>query len=594
MNDATTASCSSINTHYLERVIDLAEERHVAATEDIFDARGLKLVAKGTRISRSLKEKLIVHKLHKSLESCIALQDGVNTNTIVLEALRLVDAYAPIGYIVAEAGRGRQSPLEVMSNIAFGNAMSMMLTLTERGGPAALSHSVMVSLLSACLAAKLGMDQKNQGNVALAGLLHDIGELYIEPAFLDPERRLMPAEWRHVIVHPRIGQMLIADLEDYPAAVARAVGEHHERFSGAGYPAQLAGRNISVPGQILSVAEMMAEMLGEADSPLERVELALRIIPNEHAYAVVSAVSSTLRQHHSAPWLPKRAAPEHADERAKILFDHIAVVVETGDKMRDMQRLNAGKPRALLDLSIQRIDAIQRAFYSTGLDSCRNEDAAQDQDIMFEAIVATREIQWRMRELARDLALHASALGADEVALFQPLISMLDAEPGPNYLARRLALRTQSAAPIDFRALAEHMPVAAPQRTLLLVDDEPNVLSALLRLLRPLGLRILTSPSAEAALAILAHNDVGVILSDHRMPGMTGVELLSQVKVLYPATVRLVLSGYADVGTVTDAIRLGAIYKFLTKPWNPDELGGILLGAFDKHERERVNPEASA
>jgi len=591
VTDTTLEPTSSVNTHYLERVIDLAEERHVAATEDIFDTRGMKLVAKGTRISRSLKEKLIVHKLHKSLESCIALQDGVDTIAIMREAHRIAEAFAPIAYIVEEASKGRQSPFEVMSSIQFGNAMSMMLTLTERGGEAALSHSVMVSLLSTCLASKLGLDAKSQAGVALSGLLHDIGELYIEPKFLHPERRLMPSEWRHVIVHPRVGQMLIADLENYPVAVAQAVGEHHERFNGAGYPARLAGRNISVPGQILSVAEMIAELLGEQDSPLERAELALRIIPNEHAFSLVSAVSSTLRLHHSVPSVPKQdgALADEANERAKILFDHIAVVVETGDKMMELPRLNAGKARELLDLTIKRIDTIQRAFYSTGLDSSRNEDAARDQEIMFEAIVATREIQWRLRDLARDVALHCALLGAAEAESFQPLIAMLDAEPDPSYLARRIAERPQQKTSGCVTALSDHMLSAPAQRTLLLVDDEPNVISALVRLLRPLGFRILTAASGEAALDILAHNDVGVILSDHRMPGMTGVELLSRVKTLYPATVRLVLSGFADVNTVTDAIRLGAIYKFLTKPWNSDELGGILLGAFDKHEHDLGN-----
>jgi len=351
-----------------------------------------------------------------------------------------------------------------------------------------------------------------------------------------------------------------------------------------------------VPGQILSVAEMIAELLAEQDSPLERAELALRIIPNEHAFSLVSAVSSTLRLHHSVPGIPKQdsALTEEASERAKILFDHIAVVVETGDKMMELPRLNVGKARELLDLTIKRIDSIQRAFYSTGLDSSRSEDAAQDQEIMFEAIVATREIQWRLRDLARDLALHCDSLGAAEAESFQPLIAMLDTEPDPKYLARRIAGRPQQKQGSCVTALPDRVPAASGQRTLLLVDDEPNVISALVRLLRRHGFRILTAESAEAALDIMAHNDVGVILSDHRMPGMTGVELLSRVKTLYPATVRLVLSGFADVNTVTDAIRLGAIYKFLTKPWNPDELGGILLGAFDKYEHDLVNMAAPA
>ena len=96
---------------------------------------------------------------------------------------------------------------------------------------------------------------------------------------------------------------------------------------------------------------------------------------------------------------------------------------------------------------------------------------------------------------------------------------------------------------------------------LLLVDDEPNILSALNRLLRREGYRVLAAGSAEAAFAILAREEVEVILTDQRMPMMTGVELLARVKTLYPRTVRLVLSGYSEISVVTDAINRGAVYK---------------------------------
>ena len=587
MSEEALVLSETVNQHYLDKVMDLADDRHIAATEDIFDARGMKLIAKGARISRALEEKLIVHRLQKPLESSIALQGGVDIAMIVAEARRLSAAIEPIGYILGAANRGKRTPFDILAGIHFGSAMSMMLTITERGGPAALTHSVMVSLLSICLANKLGLDEKDQSSVALAGLLHDIGELYIEPKYLQPEKRLLPHEWRHVVVHPRIGQMLIQELEDFPTAVAQAVAEHHERLDGAGYPSRLAGKGISVAGQIVSVAEMISELLMEKDNPLERAELALKIIPNEHAYELVSAISSTLRDAQRQPTLANVASDE-ANERAKVLFDHISVVVETGDKMGGLPRLNSSKAKDLLEQTVKRIDTIQRAFFSTGLDGCEREDAAQSRNILFEAIIATREIQWRLRDVARDLALRSSLLDLAEAEAFHPLIAMLDAEPDEKSLVRKISGRARNN---DVHSLpGEEKPQAQQMRTILLVDDEPNVLSSLQRVLRPLGFRILTASGGEAALAILDKEEVGVILSDHRMPGMTGVELLSRVKTMYPLTVRIVLSGYADVGTVTDAIKLGAIYKFLTKPWDVAELSGILQRAFEKYEDESGGP----
>lgn len=127
------------------------------------------------------------------------------------------------------------------------------------------------------------------------------------------------------------------------------------------------------------------------------------------------------------------------------------------------------------------------------------------------------------------------------------------------------------------------------ERVLLLVDDEPNILAALTRLLRRDGYRILRAGSGKEGLDILQRQDVGVILSDQRMPEMTGVEFLSEVKKSYPDTVRLVLSGYTDLNSVTDAINQGAIYKFLTKPWDDDLLRDNVREAFEYYELRQEN-----
>ena len=122
-----------------------------------------------------------------------------------------------------------------------------------------------------------------------------------------------------------------------------------------------------------------------------------------------------------------------------------------------------------------------------------------------------------------------------------------------------------------------------PQREMLLVDDEENVLRALSRVLRRDGYTIHTATSAAEGLDMLATHRIQVIVSDQRMPGMSGVEFLSRVKEMYPETVRVILSGYTDLATVTDAINRGAIYKFLTKPWNDDEIRQQVQEAFRRH-----------
>lgn len=122
--------------------------------------------------------------------------------------------------------------------------------------------------------------------------------------------------------------------------------------------------------------------------------------------------------------------------------------------------------------------------------------------------------------------------------------------------------------------------------TLLLVDDEENILRALVRLLRRDGYRVLTATNAAAAFDVLALNEVHVVLSDQRMPEMSGTEFLRRVKDMYPRTVRMVLSGFTDLASVTDAINRGSIYKFLTKPWEDDDLRDQVRQAFRLYSPE--------
>lgn len=131
-----------------------------------------------------------------------------------------------------------------------------------------------------------------------------------------------------------------------------------------------------------------------------------------------------------------------------------------------------------------------------------------------------------------------------------------------------------------------HGPDDGTARTLLLVDDEENILRALVRLLRRDGYRVLTATSAAAAFDALAMHEIQVVLSDQRMPEMSGTEFLRQVKGMYPATVRMVLSGFTDLASVTDAINRGSIYKFLTKPWEDDDLREQVRQAFQLHARQ--------
>ncbi|PKM45622.1 MAG: hypothetical protein CVV05_05005 [Gammaproteobacteria bacterium HGW-Gammaproteobacteria-1] len=119
--------------------------------------------------------------------------------------------------------------------------------------------------------------------------------------------------------------------------------------------------------------------------------------------------------------------------------------------------------------------------------------------------------------------------------------------------------------------------------TLLIVDDDLHVIAALERLLRHEGYRILSATTAEKGFEQLAIHGAAVVISDQRMPGMTGTEFLSRIKDIHPNTVRILLTGYADMATAKEAVNAGAVFKFMSKPWDNDELAEVVQEAFRRH-----------
>lgn len=122
------------------------------------------------------------------------------------------------------------------------------------------------------------------------------------------------------------------------------------------------------------------------------------------------------------------------------------------------------------------------------------------------------------------------------------------------------------------------------QVRILCVDDEVNVLRALERIFLDDDFEIHTATSGPDGLKLLEEVPAcQVVISDYRMPGMTGVEFLREVCRRWPDTVRIVLSGYADTAAVVEAINEGQIYKFIPKPWNDDELRVTIIKAVESY-----------
>jgi len=309
--------------------------------------------------------------------------------------------------------------------------MTTLLTMSDKGeGQRHFKHTVLVGLIATLMAVRAKLSHDDVLAVAHAGLLHDIGEMYLDPAYLKSGVHLKPEEWKHVVVHPKVGQLVLTELTPYPVKVARAVGEHHERLDGSGYPHRFANKQISREGGIVATAETLGGIFLRPDNPLQRACLALKIIPSEFAPEIVSIVSSIAQS--ASNGLAAESIRPLADQmpRLKTLHQKLTNALAHCDVISASPLASR---KSVLDAQQRvsnRIEVIKRSLASSGVGSCLLEPHRVIDDmrpeILLELEVVSRELEWRLRDIARDLVLNFPNQDEDISALFADLVETLD------------------------------------------------------------------------------------------------------------------------------------------------------------------------
>ena len=145
---------------------------------------------------------------------------------------------------------------------------------------------------------------------------------------------------------------------------------------------------------------------------------------------------------------------------------------------------------------------------------------------------------------------------------------------------------------IDLSTLTDTGSVRLP--TILCVDDEPNILSSLRRLFRTQGFQVRVAESGLAGLALMESESIDLVISDMRMPEMDGAKFLEHVRTRWPDTVRLLLTGYADIDSIIEAINRGEIYRYITKPWDDHDIVLIVRQALERKTLEQEKKQLEA
>ena len=422
----------AVNPHYLGHVMETARTHDVVVSEDIVSGNGIKLLAKGARLDENTRERLLQHKLRMPLEDCVEIVDGVIPASFEPVAEKLL-AIHPLLNALCETTRGRTVPASLAA-LSLSRPLQSLLTVQSQFQQARLDHSVGVAMLALALARRLLPDQVDRHRMlTTAGLVHDIGELYIAPEYLTKGSRLTPQGWRHIVTHPLVGHRVLKDMAGAGRPLAEAVLLHHERLNGFGYPRGIAGHAFALDGQILAAAEWLMALVESGQSPLARARMAERLVPGEFSEVLLQAVAVAARLHEDDEVEICEALPlEDAIPR----IERLAATLRRFREMRPWidDRLAAADRdlRDVLTSGLNRLARIQTSFSSTGLDAQDPKHlmaelaALKDPKVYTEIMMLVGELEWRMRELERDQLLRsARLLREDQVAVVGDVINRL-------------------------------------------------------------------------------------------------------------------------------------------------------------------------
>lgn len=247
------------DTHYIDSVTALGDTHEVVTTQPVFTRNGIKLVDKGVRVNSAFRTRLVQHKLLPPIDQCLTVLGGVTQADLRERARAILDG-EPRFQLVRAALPGVERLFNAFYAMPLAPALAFKLTVAREQRPALFEHSLQMTLIALFLAVRSRMNDRDLAMVAAAGMLHDVGELHIDPALLRPGRRLDPAELRHVYAHPMTAYLLLQEYREYHPEVSTAVFQHHERLDGSGYPRGIRGEEIDPIGRILMLAEAVTTL----------------------------------------------------------------------------------------------------------------------------------------------------------------------------------------------------------------------------------------------------------------------------------------------------------------------------------------------
>lgn len=304
---------SEESAHFLRAVTEMAEHTQVVTGQAVYTDKGIKLIERGVRMDSRMYDRLIQHKLRDPIDSHLLTDHALDIPSLQALAMEQCETVDLIKRLVQSQG-GPDRLLAPLRGIELPSQIAFKLTVMREQRPELLAHSLQMTLVAIYLALQGGWSERECVPLATAALLHDVGMLYMDPAWTDPAYRLSGEERKHLLAHTVTAMLVVRSAEVYSGAIEMAVLEHHERMDGSGYPRGLQGDAISPMGQILLLAEVVAAFFDKfKDMPGQRLSLMLRMNHRGYPESLVHRILPLLDNDISAdtPLAPLQAEVAH-------------------------------------------------------------------------------------------------------------------------------------------------------------------------------------------------------------------------------------------------------------------------------------------
>jgi len=402
---------SDVNPHYLDHVVKLSETSDIEASEDIVSGTGMKLLAKGTKIDARARERLLEFRLAKPLENMMRVVGGTDPALFHPLAEQLLARHAVLRGICASVPGF--DPIVILKALALSDNVQSLLSVYAGQATSKLEHAVGVAVITSALGGSLHANPADTSALVIAALTHDVGELYIDPAFLSRGVKLSSQQWKHVATHPIVGSHVLGAMPGAGPRIASVVMAHHERLDGFGYPQGTLGTSLSMAGQMLAVAEMLMGLMESGSHHAQRAAVAMRLVPGEFHRRFIDRIMQGARAGGEQVDPDPNALDIGALEmRVSGLAATIAHVRHHHLEL-ELQMAKFTTPlRALIAHAFTRWDRIGIAFSSTGLDLVADERlhavlGAMGPSELNEVSIVLRELEWRISELERALQIRS-------------------------------------------------------------------------------------------------------------------------------------------------------------------------------------------